>query len=484
MNMIDLQAISPFVAIVAASLVVMIGISFSRNLAVVALLTVTGLSMSLGLLFTESAAVMPRQATQLLILDRFSLLYVGLILSAAICVAIMSYAYLKDRSGAYEEFFLLLLFASLGGAVLAASNHFVSFFLGLEVLSVALYGLIAYPTEQERPVEAGLKYLILAGASSAILLFGMALVYAELGTLSLSGLAARAATAWAAGSPALLGGLALIIAAVGFKLALVPFHLWTPDVYEGAPAPVSAFIATVSKGAVFAILLRTFKAVDLAGYPSLATVFTVLAIASMFCGNLLALFQNNIKRVLAYSSISHMGYLIVAFLASGVFAPVAVSFYLAAYFATTLGAFGIVALLSGDGGDTDSLDAYRGLSRRRPWLAAAFALMLFSLAGIPLTAGFVGKFLLVAAGAESSLWLLVSVLVLSSVIGLFYYLRIIAALFESRDQIAEAPAPVIGKRLSPLGACLVALLAIMLLWIGIFPQPLLEIIRAAVAGIV
>ena len=197
-----------------------------------------------------------------------------------------------------------------------------------------------------------------------------------------------------------LVGVGLIIVGFSFKLALVPFHLWTPDVYQGAPAPVTAFVATVSKGAMFALLVRYFSVVDLRSHHALVIVFTLLAIASMVVGNLLALLQHNVKRLLAYSSIAHLGYLLVAFLASSVLATTAVTFYLVAYFVTTLGAFGVVTVLSTGEREAESLDDYRGLVVRRPWLAALFTAMLLSLAGIPLTAGFVGKFYLTVAARQ------------------------------------------------------------------------------------
>ena len=241
--------------------------------------------------------------------------------------------------------------------------------------------------------------------------------------------------------PPLLAGLVMIISGLGFKLAVVPFHLWTPDVYEGAPAPVTAFIATVSKGAVFALVLRYFTRIDIHAHTALFLIITLIAVASMFAGNLLALLQTNVKRILAYSSISHLGYLLVTVLASGPTAVTAAAFYLAAYFITTLGAFGVVAVLSRPERDADRLEDYRGLVWRRPWLAGVFTAMLFSLAGIPLTAGFVGKFYVVAAGVGSALWLAVVALAINSVIGLFYYLRIVVALFTPAGDV---PRPVRG----------------------------------------
>ena len=228
-----------------------------------------------------------------------------------------------------------------------------------------------------------------------------------------------------------------MLVTVGFKLSLAPFHMWVADVFEGSPAPVAGFIATVSKGSVFALILRYFTILDIHSAHSLLLVFTIIAMVSMFVGNLLALAQRNVKRMLAYSSIAHMGYLLVAFLASGPSAPVAVTFYLVAYFITTLIAFGTISALSENARDAADLDDYRGLAWRRPWLAAGFTISLLSLAGIPLTAGFIGKFYVVMAGAESGLWMLIGALVINSIIGLFYYLRVVATLFSPQPLVAK-----------------------------------------------
>jgi len=473
----DLAALLPFLVLAVTILVLMLAIAFRRSHALTAGLALAGLGAALASIFGAWPAA-PRRVTPLLVVDGYALLFVGLLLAATFGVAVLAYGYLERQAGYREEFYVLLLLAALGATVLAASNHFASFFLGLEVLSVSLYGLIAYLRGRERSFEAGIKYLVLAAASGAFLLFGLALVYADQGTMAFDQIA------WVGAAPTalLLGGLAMMIVGLGFKLAVVPFHLWTPDVYEGAPAPVTAFVATVSKGGVFALLVRLFGPVDLSAQPSLWVVFALIAAASMLAGSLLALRQDNVKRILAYSSIAHLGYLLVAFLAGGDLATTAVIFYLAAYFVTTLGAFGVVTVLSGAGqdADADDLDDYRGLFWRRPWLAAVLAASLFSLAGMPLTAGFVAKFYVLAAGVGSALWWLAITLVLSSAIGLYYYLRIIVVMFQPAPPQEEGPllAPTL-----PLAAALVlALLTFLLVWLGIYPTFFLDLIRAALGS--
>lgn len=481
----DLVALAPWWVTAAAALAAVLVAAFTSSRR-------AALGTSLGGLLLAGGAVAwalrsaPREVPPLLVVDRFALLWAGLLLAAAFAVALLAHGYLERRSReAPGELYALLLLATLGALVLPASDHFASLFLGLETLSVALYAMVGYFREDPRGVEAALKYLILAAASSAFLLFGMALVYAETGSLELAGIAGAAGPAASPGA-LVLGGAALILVAVGFKLALVPFHLWTPDVYQGAPAPVTAFVATVSKGAVFALLLRWGLAFegDAARGTLLALLGTV-AVASMVAGNLLALLQDDVKRLLAYSSIAHLGYALVALLAGlaggGALAVEGATFYLAAYGVTILGAFGVVAVLSGDERDAGPLDDFRGLFWRRPALASLFTALLLSLAGIPLTAGFLAKFYALAAGVETALWLPVLVLIATSAVGLFYYLRVVVALFAVPDgsPLEGGAQPAVG---AAAGATLAALAAL-LLWLGTWPEPVIRLIRAAITTI-
>ncbi|MBI2399481.1 MAG: NADH-quinone oxidoreductase subunit N [Deltaproteobacteria bacterium] len=470
MSPAEFSALLPVLILAAAASLLTAVAGFYRKHGFVAGFTMAAFLLSFASLFIASDSA-PIAITPLLLVDGFALFFMGLTFAASFAVTLLSYGYNGGSEGKHTEYYILLMLSALGAAVLAESRHFASFFLGLETLSVSLFGLVAY-MRTTRGNEAGLKYLVLAGASSAFLVFGMALVYAATGSMEFSAISALAGVE---GGAVMAAGMAMIIAGAGFKLAVVPFHGWTPDVYEGAPAPVGAFIASVSKGAVVVALMRLLSGELLSGGP-MFIFLTAVAIASMFAGNLLALFQENIKRVLAYSSIAHLGYLLVAFLASGTFAAGAVAFYLAAYFVSIIGAFGVVTVLSVNGSDMEKLESYRGLARRNPVIAAIFTAMLLSLAGIPLTAGFVGKFYLVAAGAASSMWLLVLSLALSSVIGFYYYLRIILVLF--------APAPEQGEPeyIHPAGSAALTALFIALIFLGVYPGPFLSLVGAAAAG--
>ena len=347
MSYADFAALLPLLITSTVAVILMMAIAIRRNHKAAAAISLIGLAAALVSLAAASS-VLPRQVTKLFILDSYSFLYMAILLFAAAFVFLFAYDYLKCRQEQQEEFYLLVLLATTGAMALAVSRNFVSFFLGLELLSVALYALIAYVRSESISIEAGIKYLVLAASSSSVLLFGLALIYAESGSMELSQFTtAMSRTTERPDSLLLMTGLMLVLTGVGFKLAIVPFHLWTPDVYEGAPLPVTAFIATVSKGGMFALLLRWFHVNSgaLAGAPAL--VLSVIAVASMLAGNLLALRQTNVKRILAYSSIAHMGYLLVALLAGGALGAPAATYYLAAYMVTILGAFGVMTVLSG-----------------------------------------------------------------------------------------------------------------------------------------
>ncbi len=473
----DLLALLPLLLVAATSVIVMLSVAVYRNHALAVVLTLLGFAAA----FCSVFFVPLRQVTALLIIDSYALFFMGLIVAASFAVTLLAYGYLAAREGNREEFYVLILVATLGAMVLAASSHFVSFFLGLEILSVSLYALISYLHARALPVEAGIKYLVLAAASAAFLLFGIALIYAGLGTMDFARMAQLAAPGFAANPALLLPGVILILTGIGFKLALVPFHMWTPDVYEGAPAPVTAFVATVSKGGMFALLLRYFHESGAHSFAPVFLVISIIAVASMFAGNLLALLQNNVKRILAYSSIAHMGYLLVAFQIGGPMGTSAVAFYLVAYFVMTLGAFGVVTVLSERQRDADLLDDYRGLFWRRPALALVFTAMLLSLAGIPLTAGFLGKFYIVAAGASAAAWALILILVITSTIGLFYYLRVVLVLYQQPaegDRIRE-PVP----RQASTATLVLSTLTVILVWLGVYPAPLLRVIQAAIGSL-
>ncbi|RRV28723.1 NADH-quinone oxidoreductase subunit NuoN [Pseudomonas sp. o96-267] len=475
-----LIALLPLLVTSLTAVVVMLAIAAKRNHTVTFILSVVGLNLAL-LSLIPTLEVAPLEVTPLLLIDTFACYYMALVLAASLACITLIHAYLggdsgKGYPGNREELYLLVLLSAAGGLVLVSAQHLASLFIGLELLSVPTYGMIAYAFFNKRSLEAGIKYMVLSAAGSAFLLFGMALLYAESGNLAFADIGA---SLMRESSQLVQIGIGMMLIGLAFKLSLVPFHLWTPDVYEGAPAPVAAFLATASKVAVFTVLLRLYQISPAMSGGWLSELLTLIAIASILVGNLLALLQNNLKRLLGYSSIAHFGYLLVALIASKGLAVEAVGVYLATYVLTSLGAFGVITLMSTpySGRDADALYEYRGLFWRRPYLTAVLTVMMLSLAGIPLTAGFIGKFYVIAAGVEAQLWWLLGAMVLGSAIGVFYYLRVMVTLFMREPNLHRHDAPFDwGQRAGGIMLLVVALLAFFL---GVYPQPLLELVQQA-----
>lgn len=455
----DLVALLPLLLPAGAVVLVMLSMSWRRDPQLALALAVFGLIAGVATLPLTAG---DRYVTSLLLVDGWTRFYWGVILLASLGVAPMAHAWCTDRGEPGDEVQILVLLAAVGAGVLAAAAHFGSIILGLETLSVALYALVTGARSRHLGVEAGIKYFVLAAASSAWLMFGLALCYAATGSLTLEGFAAALPGA----EPAVLlrAGALLVLVGVGFKLAVVPFHLWAPDVYQGAPSPVSALVATVSKGAVVALLARWTIETPLRDAPAFLLALAVMSGASMLVGNLLALLQDNVKRLLAYSSVAHLGYTLVAVIAGG---PRAAALYVAAYVATVLGAFGIVSLLSSGPDEIEDLADYRGLFWRHPLVALTLTPLLLSLAGIPLTAGFIGKLYVLQAGTVGAWWLLLALLVLGSVIGLYYYLRVVATMFSSAE-----PARSIAPSGSIAAWAPVVVATALVLLIGVWSTPL------------
>ena len=474
----DFQALAVHLVLGGALIVLMLAISFRRGQQIAAGITVVSLVLTLAAAWW-AADVVPQRVTPLLFIDGFALYFSVLFVLAAIVVTVLSYRYLEGSRDDPEEFYVLLLAATLGAVTLAGADHFASLLLGLEILSIALYVLIAYPQEGHSPLEAALKYLILSGAASTTMMFGMALVYVATGSLTF----AMAPVEPEASELYLTAGVVMILAGAGFKLSLVPFHMWTPDVYQGAPAPVTAYLATVSKGAVFAFMLRYLLDSGAIVATEVVAVLVVLAVLSMIVGNLLALRQQRIKRVLAYSAIAHLGYLLIPLIALGGSDPAlameATLVYLGAYFVMTLAAFAVVTVLSGPvaGDEADDLGHYEGLFWRRPVIAGLLTVALLSLAGIPLTVGFIAKFYMFAAGVTAAAWLLLAALIVGSGIGLYYYLRIVFAMTRpAADAFERSP------EASKSGEVTLGVLGALLLLLGVYPAPFINAVRQALSG--
>ena len=475
---IDLMQI---IMLTISTVVVMMTTAFKRDHGLISGLTVFGLFASL-LTFVFIQPVLPLEATQLLIIDEYSLFFSNLIIVGAIGVALLTYPYFQNHNVQNEEFYILLMTATLGAVVLACSNHFVSFLLGMEMMGVSLYAMIAYPVHAAKsakfPLEAGVKYLILSALTSGITLFGIALVYAYIGTMGFDEIPTALEAAGDLG-PVFLIGVLMIVAGAAFKLSLVPFHIWTPDVYEGAPVPVTAFLATVSKAAMLAVTLRLLLVSNAIELNVVTTVLTVMAAASIIFGNLLALLQENVKRLFAYSSIAHLGYLLVIIIAAakipGALSVEGVSFYMLAYFVMSLSGFAVISALSNSEKEYDQLADFRGLFWRNSWVSAVLITVLLSLAGIPLTAGFIGKFYIFTTGVESELWFLLTMLIIGSAIGLYYYLRLIYIMLQPAEDDTNDPAAVS----LPLGVhAVMAAMTAAIIYLGVYPAPMIDTLQS------
>ncbi|CDH08164.1 NADH-quinone oxidoreductase subunit NuoN [Xenorhabdus bovienii] len=475
----QLIALLPLLIVGLTVVVVMLSIAWRRDHLINFTLTVIGLNLALLSLYFVGQQE-PMDVTPLIHVDRFAMFYTGLVLIASLATTTFAYSWLENYPDNKEEFYLLVLIAAVGGILLSSANHMASLFIGIELITLPLFGLIGYAYRQKRSLEASIKYMLLSAAASSFLLFGIALLYAESGDLSFASLGRNLSDSQLH-EPLILAGLGMMLVGLGFKLSLVPFQLWTPDVYQGAPAPVSTFLATASKVAIFAVIMRLFLEAPVAESETLRIVLTVMAIASILFGNLLALTQSNIKRLLGYSSIAHLGYLLVVLVAirSHTLAEETAGIYLAGYLFASIGAFGVVSLMSSPyrGPDADSLYSYRGLFWHKPILSAVMTIIMLSLAGIPLTFGFIGKFYVIATAVEAKLWWLTGAVVLGSAIGLYYYLRVMVSLYLPAPKTLNRDTPSNWALTS--GGIVVLISGLLVLILGIWPQPVIDIVQQA-----
>ena len=398
--------------------------------------------------------------------DNFSLFFNIIFLVSTILVTLISMSYL-DRGGRKQgPYYLLILLATLGMMLMAAGNELIIVFLGLELMSLSLYVLAGYFRESPASSEAGMKYLLLGAFASAFFLYGIALIYGGAGTTSIPAIA-EAVTAENK-SPLLLAGMFLLVVGFGFKVAIVPFHQWAPDVYEGAPTTIAAFISAGPKAAGFAAFLRIF----MEALPTLQVewsgVLILLAMLTMTVGNIIAISQTNIKRMLAYSSIAHAGYVLIGLAAANNDGISSAMLYLLIYCVMNIGAFGAVILAKTEDGESLLISDYAGLGTRKPLLAMFMTVMLLSLAGFPPTAGFVGKFYLFKAAIGSELYLLVIVGAINTAISAFYYLRVVVTMYmrEPEEELEFSPYAstlVIGLVIAAIGVFLIGILPSLML---------------------
>ncbi len=394
------------------------------------------------------------------------------IYAAAVVAVAYSRRYLHDRGMFRGEYFALVLFAVLGMMVMVSASHFLTLYLGLELLSLSLYTLVALQRDSAVASEAAMKYFVLGALASGFLLYGMSILYGMTGTLQMGQLIQAVDMT----HPGLLAfGLVFVVAGLAFKLGAAPFHMWVPDIYHGAPSAVTLFIGSAPKLAAFAIVMRLL--VD-GLHPAVGDwqqMLAIMAVLSLAIGNLAAIMQSNLKRMLAYSTIAHMGFLLLGLLTDSYAGYSAAMFYVITYAITSLGAFGMVVYLSRAGFEAERLDDFKGLNAKHPWLAAIMAMLMFSMAGIPPFVGFYAKFVVLQALVGAGwLWLAVAAVVFS-LIGAFYYLRVVKVLYFDAPHAAD----IVPSGGSDVRA-LLSLNGIGMLLLGLMPQPLLALCAYAI----
>jgi NADH-quinone oxidoreductase subunit N len=383
-----------------------------------------------------------------------------------------SRGYLAARGLFRGETFVLVLTSLLGMLVMISANSFVSLYLGLELMSLSLYAMVALQRESERDIEAAMKYFVLGALASGLLLYGMSMIYGATGTLDIGG----AANAMVNGHPnrtILVFGLVFVVSAIAFKLGAVPYHMWVPDVYDGAPTAVTLFIGTAPEFAAFAFAMRLLVGALSALAFDWQGMLLVLSLLSMILGNVVAIAQTSIKRMLAYSTIANMGFMLMGFLTANSDGYSAAMFYMVAYVLTTLVGFGIVLLLSRAGFEADQLEDLKGLNQRSPWYAFMMLLAMFSLAGVPPTIGFYAKFSVIWAAVDIGLVWLAVVAVMASLVGAFYYLRVVKLMYFD-DPVDNSPIEARGDT-----RLLLSVNGLALLLLGVFPQKLMGLCALA-----
>lgn len=480
----QLSAIAPLTALTVAGCLLLLFEAFGGGRQRAYLMPLTLASLTIALVLEvwqwDDAAQASTVFHGMLALDRYSIVFGCIFIVGAALASMMAPAFMREHRFEFGEFYALVLFATAGMMMLAQATDLVTIFVGIETMSIAVYVLTGSWQKAPRSAEGAMKYFMVGAFATSVLLYGMALIYGATGSTALSEIARQAPRVAAA--PLFIVGFLLVLVAIGFKIAAVPFHMWAPDAYEGAPTPVTAFMATTVKAAGFATLIRlvstAFAGKELAfGASGWASVCSWLAVLTMTVGNLAALRQDNVKRMLAYSSIAHAGYLLVGVVAIAVAGPEArgpIIYYLVAYTFTTAGAFGVVAWLGSRNDERLMIDDWAGLGARHPAQALAMTIFMLSLGGIPPTAGFFGKFYVFrAALAKPSLVWLVVIAVLNSVVSVYYYLRVVTTMYFRE----------VGREARPLrGAGIVAAIliaAVGVIVIGILPTWLVDVANAA-----
>jgi len=417
-----------------------------------------------------------------IVVDGFSVFFAVIICCAVVLGALLSDDYLRREGLEGPELYVLMLLSASGGVLMAAANDLIVVFLGLEILSISLYVMAGYHRRRAQSQEAAIKYFVLGAFSSAFFLYGVALTYGATGSTNLGGIA-RFLREQTLTEGVLLGGVAFLLVGLGFKVAAVPFHMWTPDVYQGSPTPVTGFMAAAAKAAGFAALLRIFFSTFATNRLDWQPIVWALAVLSLLVGSVLAVVQTDVKRMLAYSSITHAGYVLIGLQAATDRGIAGSLFYLLAYTFMVLGSFAVVTLVGQRGDDSHDLESYRGLARSSPGLALTFTLFLLAQAGVPFTAGFLAKFYVIGAAVQSRSYALAIIGMMAAVVATFFYLRVIVVMYmggERASDDAEADANPKSRVAMPFGAALaLGICVLFTVGVGFFPQYVIDFARHA-----
>ncbi|PLS75148.1 MAG: NADH-quinone oxidoreductase subunit N [Actinobacteria bacterium] len=486
---VEYSAMAPALILIGGALILLVWVSVVRRRppwlwAAFSLVTgAAAMGASLWLWFDVRDDGPRRAVADALVVDGFSVFFFVLVSATVILAALLGEGYLRREGFGGPEFYVLMLLSASGAMFMAAANDLIVVFLGLEILSIALYVLAGFHGRRLESREAAMKYFVLGAFSSALFLYGVALVYGATGSTNLVSIAQYLAGNVALENGVLLAGMALLLVGLGFKVAVVPFHTWTPDVYQGAPSPVTGFMASASKVAGFAALLRvffsTFSTLRLDWQP----VVWGLAVVTLLVGSVLAVVQTDIKRMLAYSSINHAGYVLIGLQAGTANGISGALFYLLAYTFMVLGSFAVITVVGRRGDAHHSLDTYRGLAARRPTLAFAFTVFLLAQAGVPFTTGFLAKFYVVSAAVEEGSYALALIGMLAAVVAAFFYLRVTVLMYmtpASAEEVTEGAPPAQPRlRLPATTGVAVAVAVAFTLAFGLLPSPMIRFARQA-----
>jgi NADH-quinone oxidoreductase subunit N len=469
--------ILPEIIVTVSAIVILLMAAFGRRegIGVVAgavALTGAGLAMVFTCALWDANASI---YNALYTIDNFGTFFKGLALIVAMLVTLLSLSYAEREEMVKGEYYSLLLFGVLGMMIMVSSTHFVTIFIGLEVMSIAVYVLCGLLSGNPRSAESSLKYFLLGAFATAFLLYGMALIYATTGILDVRDIAGYVTSGNFGLTPMFMIGIGLLLVGFGFKTASVPFHMWTPDVYQGAPTSITAYMATGIKAAAFGAFLRVFYTAFLPLLANWSGMIWLIAVATMTIGNITALVQDDVKRMLAYSSIAHAGYILVAFVVGDQLSSASILFYLLVYTFMNIGAFAIVILLGRRGVENTGIENYAGLAGRHPLIALAMTVFLLSLAGIPPLAGFMGKFYVLSAAVKAQYYWLAVIGVLNSVVAVYYYLRVVMAMYfkESTGEYRRTD-------FSPAYSLVIIISLWALFHMGVFPRDFLLIAQKSI----